>query len=109
MEGWLCTALFKYFETAPEHLYARAEPLLIGRERELGAAKTLRHEGTTVQLHCLLRAAFLSTRLRASRRGSREQFVDGAQEPADAGDFAFADDVVRLSAAVEVVVAGAAP
>ena len=27
MEGWLCPALFKYFEIAPETLYARAEPL----------------------------------------------------------------------------------
>ena len=25
MEGWLCPALFKYFEEAPEHLYASAE------------------------------------------------------------------------------------
>ena len=27
MEGWLCPALFKYFDGAPEALYARAEPL----------------------------------------------------------------------------------
>jgi hypothetical protein len=27
MEGWLCPALFKYFDTAPDMLYARAEPL----------------------------------------------------------------------------------
>ena len=26
-EGWLCPALFKYFETAPETLYVRAEEL----------------------------------------------------------------------------------
>lgn len=26
-EGWLCPALFKYFETAPEHIWVRAEPL----------------------------------------------------------------------------------
>jgi hypothetical protein len=26
MEGWLCPALFKYFDTAPVELYARAEP-----------------------------------------------------------------------------------
>lgn len=26
MEGWLCPALFKYFESAPAELYARAEP-----------------------------------------------------------------------------------
>jgi len=26
-EGWLCPALFKYFETAPETLYAKAEQL----------------------------------------------------------------------------------
>ena len=26
MEGWLCPALFKYFETAPARLYVRAEP-----------------------------------------------------------------------------------
>ena len=27
MEGWLCPALFKYFESAPETIYAKAEPL----------------------------------------------------------------------------------
>jgi hypothetical protein len=27
MEGWLCPALFKYFEKAPLELYARAEAL----------------------------------------------------------------------------------
>ncbi len=27
MEGWLCPALFKFFEEAPRKLYARAEPL----------------------------------------------------------------------------------
>ena len=27
MEGWLCPALFKYFEEAPDQLYARAEAL----------------------------------------------------------------------------------
>ena len=27
MEGWLCPALFKYFDQAPQKLYARAEPL----------------------------------------------------------------------------------
>jgi hypothetical protein len=26
MEGWLCPALFKYFDAAPKKLYARAEP-----------------------------------------------------------------------------------
>jgi hypothetical protein len=26
-EGWLCPALFKYFENAPKELYAKAEPL----------------------------------------------------------------------------------
>lgn len=26
MEGWLCPALFKYFDKAPPELYARAEP-----------------------------------------------------------------------------------
>lgn len=25
-EGWLCPALFKYFEAAPRELYAKAEP-----------------------------------------------------------------------------------
>lgn len=25
--GWLCSALFKYFEQAPEKLFVRAEPL----------------------------------------------------------------------------------
>jgi hypothetical protein len=27
-EGWLCPALFKYFDEAPAKLYARAEPLV---------------------------------------------------------------------------------
>jgi hypothetical protein len=27
LEGWLCPALFKYFETAPKTIYARAEHL----------------------------------------------------------------------------------
>src|SRR5690349_908319 len=27
MEGWLCPALFKYFERAPERIYVKAEPL----------------------------------------------------------------------------------
>ena len=27
MEGWLCPALFMYFEEAPEMLYVRADPL----------------------------------------------------------------------------------
>jgi len=27
LEGWLCPALFKYFDEAPRKLYARAEPL----------------------------------------------------------------------------------
>lgn len=26
-EGWLCPALFKYFESAPESLYVKAEPV----------------------------------------------------------------------------------
>lgn len=26
MEGWLCPALFKYFDKAPQRLYVRAEP-----------------------------------------------------------------------------------
>jgi hypothetical protein len=26
MEGWLCPALFKYFEQAPNRLYAQAKP-----------------------------------------------------------------------------------
>ena len=26
MEGWLCPALFKYFEKAPKRIYAKAEP-----------------------------------------------------------------------------------
>ena len=26
-EGWLCPALFEYFEQAPERLYARADPV----------------------------------------------------------------------------------
>lgn len=28
IEGWLCPALFKYFDAAPRELYARAEPLV---------------------------------------------------------------------------------
>ncbi len=27
IEGWLCPALFKYFETAPKEFYAKAEPV----------------------------------------------------------------------------------
>ena len=27
MEGWLCPALFKYFENAPQRIYVKAEPL----------------------------------------------------------------------------------
>ena len=27
MEGWLCPALFKYFEEAPKEIYVRAEPI----------------------------------------------------------------------------------
>lgn len=27
MEGWLCPALFKYFDVAPDKLYAKAEPV----------------------------------------------------------------------------------
>ena len=27
MEGWLCPALFKYFDTAPKKIYCSAEPL----------------------------------------------------------------------------------
>lgn len=27
MEGWLCPALFKYFDVAPKNLYAKAEAL----------------------------------------------------------------------------------
>jgi len=26
MEGWLCPALFRYFEEAPKELYAQAQP-----------------------------------------------------------------------------------
>ena len=26
LEGWLCPALFKYFEHAPEHLFAQVKP-----------------------------------------------------------------------------------
>lgn len=33
-EGWLCPALFCYFETAPERLFVRAEPL--GNESTAG-------------------------------------------------------------------------
>ena len=27
MEGWLCPALFRYFDEAPKHLYAQVKPL----------------------------------------------------------------------------------
>lgn len=27
VEGWLCPALFRYFDTAPEELFVKAEPL----------------------------------------------------------------------------------
>lgn len=27
MEGWLCPALFKYFETAPPEIYAKLDPI----------------------------------------------------------------------------------
>jgi hypothetical protein len=27
MEGWLCPALFKFFETAPQEIFVKAEPL----------------------------------------------------------------------------------
>ncbi len=27
MEGWLCPALFKYFESAPQEIYAKIEPI----------------------------------------------------------------------------------
>src|SRR5262245_34422069 len=27
MEGWLCPALFKYFDKAPKEIFVRAEPL----------------------------------------------------------------------------------
>jgi hypothetical protein len=32
VEGWLCPALFRYFETAPEAIYAKAEPSRIREE-----------------------------------------------------------------------------
>jgi hypothetical protein len=35
-EGWLCPALFKYFDRAPSHLYARAEAV-----RRAGEARTV--------------------------------------------------------------------
>ncbi|MCA9115184.1 MAG: hypothetical protein KDA79_08855 [Planctomycetaceae bacterium] len=27
MEGWICPALFKYYEKAPANLFVRAEPI----------------------------------------------------------------------------------
>ena len=30
MEGWLCPALFKYFEKAPREIYVKAEPMADG-------------------------------------------------------------------------------
>jgi len=40
-EGWLCPALFRYFETAPESLYVKAEPShrQFSIEAELAALK----------------------------------------------------------------------
>src|SRR5216684_394509 len=29
MEGWLCPALFKYFDKAPKEIYVKAEPIFI--------------------------------------------------------------------------------
>lgn len=29
VEGWLCPALFKYFETAPPEIYAQASPVTV--------------------------------------------------------------------------------
>jgi len=33
MTGWLCPALFKYFEAAPRSLYVKAEPVQANRPR----------------------------------------------------------------------------
>ncbi|MDA0832100.1 MAG: hypothetical protein O2955_08365 [Planctomycetota bacterium] len=27
MEGWICPAMFKYYETAPQELFVKAEPI----------------------------------------------------------------------------------
>jgi len=34
MEGWLCPALFKYFDEAPERLYVKAEPMVDVRSEQ---------------------------------------------------------------------------
>jgi hypothetical protein len=34
MEGWLCPALFKYFEKTPKEIYAKAEALGEGAKRQ---------------------------------------------------------------------------
>lgn len=46
LDGWLCPALFKYFEQAPAELYVRAEPLMDGRTssaQESQPVKELEH------------------------------------------------------------------
>lgn len=44
MTGWLCPALFKYFETAPGALYAKAEPKRRGPEHRLQSHSRTRRE-----------------------------------------------------------------
>jgi hypothetical protein len=34
LEGWLCPALFRYFDEAPPEIYVKAEPLLAASERQ---------------------------------------------------------------------------
>ena len=47
LEGWLCPALFRYFEAAPQRLYAKFEATIVGgrcdswRLRAAGAERTV--------------------------------------------------------------------
>jgi len=38
-EGWLCPALFRYFETAPESIYVKAERSRVTHESTVSALK----------------------------------------------------------------------
>jgi hypothetical protein len=44
IEGWLCPALLKYFHSAPEELYARAEALELDRSRNRAAQAHLERQ-----------------------------------------------------------------
>jgi hypothetical protein len=53
-EGWLCPALFKYFQTAPRELYAKAEPcrrILMRRRASLRSCRLLSAAINSANLH----------------------------------------------------------